>query len=98
MEDALQERERLGYKFNEASFNSKWAKDNPAEKFSDKFYKEIALRGATPTTSNGQINRDKIELDHVYMIEPGMLPGVTKTQKMRLVRDSEGRRGFEEVR
>ena len=98
--DALEERNRLGYKFNEPEFAAKWSKkeENASEKFREEAYKNTAIRGATPTLSNGTINFSEVKDGHTYMIEPDMLPGVTKPTKYRVVRDKDGKRGFEEVR
>lgn len=98
--DALEERNRLGYKFNEPEFAAKWSKkeENASEKFREEAYKNTAIRGATPTLSNGTINFSEVKDGHTYMIEPDMLPGVTRPTKYRVVRDKDGKRGFEEVR
>ena len=83
LEDAIKERDRLGYKFNEAVFVSKWAKDNLSDTFTREAYKNIALRGAVPMKGY-RADSDKLVPGALYMIEPGMgVIGINGPTKMR---------------
>ena len=83
LEDALKERSRLGYKFDEATFASKWTKENPADAFKKEAYKNIALRGAVPLDDYG-VDTKKLIPGAVYIIEPGMgVQNVKVPTKMR---------------
>jgi hypothetical protein len=83
--DALEERTRLGYKFNEPEFVAKWAKkeENASEKFRDEAYKNTAIRGAVPLDDYG-VDTKKLMPGAVYIIEPGMgVKNVDGPTKMR---------------
>ena len=83
--DALEERTRLGYKFNEPEFVAKWAKkeENASEKFRDEAYKNTALRGAVPLDDYG-VDTKRLVPGAIYIIEPGMgVRNVNAPTKMR---------------
>jgi hypothetical protein len=83
--DALEERTRLGYKFNEPEFAAKWSKkeENASEKFRDEAYKNTAIRGAVPLDEY-RVDTKKLIPGAVYIIEPGMgVKNVDGPTKMR---------------
>jgi len=83
LEDAIKERDRLGYKFNEAVFVSKWAKDNSLDTFTKEAYKNIALRGAVPM-KDYRVDSEKLVPGALYIIEQGMgVERVNGPTKMR---------------
>jgi len=93
--DAIEERRKLGYRFNEPEFVAKWVKqkENSSEKFLDAAYNELALRGAVPT-KDGKVEQSKLKSGALYMIEPGMgIPGITEPTKLRYRGNGEFVRG-----
>jgi hypothetical protein len=83
--DALEERNRLGYKFNEPEFAAKWSKkeENASEKFRNEAYKNTAIRGAVPL-ADYRVDTKKLIPGALYIIEPGMgVKNVEGPTKMR---------------
>ena len=83
--DAIEERRKLGNRFNESEFVAKWVKqkENANNQFLDNAYNEIALRGAVPLKDN-KIDEGKLKAGALYIIEPGMgIPNITEPTKLR---------------
>jgi hypothetical protein len=84
--DMVAAKNKLGSKFDPATFAVEWQRQNRdlMRDLSSEAKKNVALRGTTPTLSNGAINVGDLEKDHNYIIEPGMgIPGVTKPTKVK---------------
>jgi hypothetical protein len=87
--DALEERKRLGYRFNESEFVSKWVRnrDNDINKFKENNYDNLALRGAVPVADDGKPDTSKLKVGALYMLEPGMLKDQKEVGKYRYAGD-----------
>jgi hypothetical protein len=96
-EDAVKAYKEQGYRYTDAGFMPEWRKNNRLDAMKEEVSKNLAIRGATPTNSNGTINFGKLKDGYTYIIEPGMLPGVTQPSKYRVTKDKDGRPGFERV-
>jgi hypothetical protein len=97
-EDATKAYKAQGYRYSDSEFMPEWRRSNRLDALKEEAAKNLAIRGATPTESNGSINFNKLKDGYTYIIEPGMMPGVTKPTKYRVSKDKDGKRGFEEVR
>jgi hypothetical protein len=97
-EDATKAYKAQGYKYSDSEFMPEWRRANRLDALKEEAAKNLAIRGATPTLGNGQIDFSKIKEGHTYIIEPGMMPGVIAPTKYRVTKDKDGRRQFEGVR
>jgi hypothetical protein len=97
-EDATKAYKAKGYRYSDSEFMPEWRRANRLDALKEEAAKNLAIRGATPTLGNGQIDFSKIKEGHTYIIEPGMMPGVIAPTKYRVTKDKDGRRQFEGVR
>jgi hypothetical protein len=97
-EDAAKAYKEQGYRYSDSAFMPKWRGDNKLDAMKEEVAKNLAIRGTTPTESSGAINFNKLKDGHTYIIEPGMMPGVTAPTKYRVTRDKDGKRQFEGVK
>lgn len=99
--DMVAAKNRLGSKFDPATFTTEWQKENKdlLRQLSDEARKKTALRGDVPRRSNGMINEGELKVDHSYILEPGMgIPGITKPTKVKyLGLDDQRRPRYEKV-
>jgi hypothetical protein len=97
-EDAAKAYKEQGYRYSDSTFMPNWRRDNRLNTMKEEAEKNLAIRGATPVNSNGTLNFNELKDGYTYVVEPDQMPGVTKPTKYRVVRDKDGKRGFEEVR
>lgn len=97
-EDATKAYKDQGYKYSDSAFMPEWRSKNRLDALKEEAEKNLAIRGATPVNSNGSINFNELKDGHTYIIEPGMMPGVTAPTKYRVTRDKDGKRQFEGIR